>query len=89
MTASRLVTAMEDFVLSDGAAGTSMAVSANGSREVFLVPPRYVINHIPDAAGLLRVDHAKQRIEPIAIYDQCGGPTCNWSDIQQAAQAAI
>jgi hypothetical protein len=88
--ASRLVIAIEDFIEDDGASGEQMAAgSSQPSEEVYLVPPTYVLNHLPDAAGLIYVDHAARRIEFIEFFDTCGGPGYPWGTIKTKASAAL
>jgi len=90
MKASKMLTAVDDFIDDDGASGERMAVgSGHPPEEVYLVPPGYVLAHIPDAAILIRVDHAAKRIEFVEIYDQCGGPGFNWNAIRTRAVATL
>lgn len=88
--ASRLITAIEDFIEDDGASGEQMAVgSGRPPEEIYLVPPSYVLNHLPDAAGLLHVDHAARCIDFIEFFATCGGPGYAWNAVKARATAAL
>ena len=59
--ASRLLTAVEDFVRDGVSAGMRMAPNAGGGTlEDYLLPPHYVLAYAPDAAVLIRIDHAQK-----------------------------
>lgn len=79
----RLVNALEEFIRSDGTAGTPAAASANPPVEIFLVPPRFVLRHIADGAVLVRADHGRQTIEIGKVWGLYGGP----NEAQQFAEA--
>jgi hypothetical protein len=89
--ASRLVTALDDCVDSDGASGELMAIGSGNpiNEEVYLVPHSYLLASMPDAATLLHIDHTTQRIEFVEIYDTCGGPGYSWYKIAMRAKAAL
>lgn len=66
----RLTRCVEDFVQQD----TELSCRVLAEEvEIFLVPPRAVLAHIPDAAVLVRVDHANRRIDLIHLVPQYGG----------------
>ena len=88
--ASRLVTALEDFLRDELAGADRLApAAAGGAAEVFLVPPRFVLAHLPDAAALVRVDHATRRVAVVEVIDICGGPGMQWAAIEVAAAHAL
>ncbi len=89
--ASRLLTAVDDFVDSDGASGEKMATGSGNAlqEEVYLVPHSYLLASLPDAAVLVRIDHTTQKIEFVEIYEMCGGPGYAWSAIGVRAAAAL
>lgn len=89
-SASRLLTAVEDFIRDGLLGGDRLAGAAGGAVEVYLVPPRFVLAHLPDAAALIRVDHAGKRIEFVRIIASCGGPgETQWAEIEAMAEAAL
>jgi len=89
--AERLVSALEAFVQRHTQSSCRVAPEAGGPVEVFLEPPRYVLNHLPDAAALLRVDHGKKTIELIHIFMDYGGSgeRAQWKEALALTQDAL
>lgn len=89
LAAERLIRAMEDFASTN----TDLAckVIDRGDVEIFLVPPRYVLAHVPDAAVLIRVDHAGAQIDVIEIFAEYGGydEPVQWEHIKELALGAV
>jgi hypothetical protein len=85
--ASRLLTTIEDFI-DDPVTGERMAPNIAGATvEIYLVPPRYTLASLPDAAALVCVDHTNKRIEFVELYDVCG-PGFAWVTAVEAHAAA-
>jgi len=87
--AARLTTALEEFVLNDTEfAFCVLPEKKQGSVEVYMIPPRYVVMHIPDAAALVRVDHTNRTIELVEMFEDYGGfgEEKQWQDLSAAAQ---
>jgi hypothetical protein len=83
--AARLVDCLEAFVVAD----TDLAHGISEGQTVFyLVPPRFVLASIPDAAALVRVDHAKRRVEIVQIIEEYGGvqERVQWAEIVVVAR---
>jgi hypothetical protein len=84
--AARLISCLEEFVLTD----TDLAnrVVENEQVEIYLVPPRYVLMHVPDAAALVRVDHARKGVDVVRIIAEYGGPQerVQWDEIETFAR---
>jgi hypothetical protein len=81
----RLVQALEDFARTD----TELSCRIAGKRtEIYLVPPRYVLAHVPDAAALVRVDHAQRQIDVVLVLEDYGGydEPGQWTDVVRRAQ---
>jgi len=71
--AARLISALDDFV-ERGCSLSCIATAKNGEgREIYLEPPRYVLASLPDAAWLIRVNHAKRTIEVVHLLELYGG----------------
>jgi hypothetical protein len=82
--ADRLVQALEDFARTD----TDLSCKIAGSRiEIYLVPPRTVLAHVPDAAALVRVNHERQEIDVVRIVAPYGGydEAKQWDNVTRIA----
>jgi hypothetical protein len=88
-TAERLMRALEQFALTD--TDFACKVLEGAEIEVYLVPPRGVLAHVPDSAALIRVDHESERIEIIEIYEEYGGydEPAQWMQLRERALAAV
>lgn len=85
LRATRLVQCLEDFVRAD----TDLACRlVEGGIEIYLVPPRYVLAHVPDSAALVRVDHQHRQIDIVAVVDEYGGyqEQDQWEDLMRLAE---
>jgi hypothetical protein len=69
--AARLITCLEEFVVTDTDLANRVVVIEQV--EIYLVPPRYVLLHVPDAAALVRVDHAQRKVNIVRIIEEYGG----------------
>lgn len=90
--ASRLIAALEEFVWNGPSDGYRIEPEDSGSlEEVYLVPPRYVLQTIPDAAALVRVDHSMLEIEIILVRSDYGGPDekAQWTEIKAIAAESL
>jgi hypothetical protein len=90
--ASRLVTALEEFVWNGGESGSRVLPEGEEHQaEIYLVPPRFVLSNIPDAAALLRVDHVASMITIILVIENYGGPGegRQWAEIKRIANQAL
>lgn len=85
--AERLRLALEEFARTD----TELAwkVVEAGEIEIYLVPPRYVLRGVPDAAALILVNHAVREIEIVDIRNSYGGydEETQWQEIKEIALA--
>lgn len=89
--AERLLDALEDAVTAGLASSYRVLPQNPGSVEVFMVPPRYALLVVSDAAALVRVDHVAQTIEIIEVVENYGNPNepAQWLRLQQIAAQAI
>ena len=89
--AARLVTALEEFLRADSHTPYNVLQDLERRVDVCIVPPRYVLLGVPDAAALLRVDHSARRIDLIEIIDDYGGPGegAQWQQIIKSASEAL
>ena len=90
--ASRLITALEEFVWNGPSNGHRVEPEdSSGLVEIYLIPPRYILRMISDAAALVRVDHSVLEIEIILVRDEYGGPAekAQWAEIKQIAMTAL
>lgn len=89
LAAERMVRALEAFAGAD--TGLAGKVIERGDVEIYLVPPRYVLVHVPDAAALIRVNHATRQIDIVEIFEEYGGydEPAQWQNIRDAALAAV
>lgn len=71
--AERLIAAIESFVAQDTDTADRLARSADGQREVYLVPPGFVLATVPDAAVLVLVDHAARCFSLALLVEEYGG----------------
>lgn len=87
----RLVQSLEDFVRNDTTNACHVAGSASAATEVFLVPPRFVLAHVPDAAALVRVSHERAEIEIVEIIIEYGGynEQAQWERVKKLALEII
>jgi hypothetical protein len=67
----RLLQALELFALSD--TDYCCKVTERGAIEIFLVPHRQLLAHIPDVAALIEVNHDTLRITIIEVIEEYGG----------------
>lgn len=75
--ANRLVAALEAFALENTVYAdrvTPPRGAPRGMVEVFCVPPRSLLADMPDAAALVRVDHARRTVELMEVIEHYGGP---------------
>jgi hypothetical protein len=86
--AERLVRALEEFVRTD--TDFSSRILERADVEIYLVPQRYVLLHLPDPAAVVRVDHANATIDIVTIVNLYGGPDepAQWQEAQEIALAA-
>jgi len=84
----RLARCLEEFVQTD--TNLSCKVLGDGV-EIYLVPPRAVLAHIPDAAALVSVDHRQRRIEIVHIRREYGGfnESRQWTGITDVARELL
>jgi hypothetical protein len=84
----RLVRALEEFVRTD--TDLSSRIVERADIEIYLVPQRYVLRHLPDLAAVVRVDHANTQIDIVTIIDVYGGQDepAQWQAVQEIALAA-
>lgn len=68
--AERLWRCLEDFVQADTEHSCKI-LERNG--EFYLVPPRFVLAHVPDAAAVIRVIHRTRQLEIVEIISEYGG----------------
>ena len=89
--AGRLVTALEEFVLTDANAAYRIEPGDPGQIEIYMVPPRNVLVHLPDSAALIRVDHPRRRIELVTIFEEYGGhgEKEEWKKVRDIARQAV
>lgn len=89
--ASRLFSALEDFVVTKTRFSCRAAPDAESAVEVYLVPPRYVLAHLPDAAALVKVGHGMQKIELVHVFQEYGGAgeKAQWRAAQSLALSAL
>lgn len=81
----RLARCLESFVQTD----TDLSCKVLGeSIEIYLVPSRIVLAHIPDAAALVSVDHGRRRIEIAHVRQEYGGynEPSQWAEITDVAR---
>jgi hypothetical protein len=71
--AARLVYALEAFQGRDLGLSCLVAENDDGSRQIYLEPPRFVLANVPDAACLIRVDHGAGEFEIAHILEDYGG----------------
>jgi hypothetical protein len=86
--AERLRRAIEAFIKVDTELSCKVVESADV--EIYLVPPHYVLHTVPDAAALMRVDHAARAIDIANILDEYGGydETAQWTAVKEMALTA-
>jgi hypothetical protein len=86
--ASRLVDWLENSVVNE--ASRELCVK-NGDVEICLVPPRFVLVNLPDAAALIRIDHAAKTIEIVTIIELYGGRNepAEWLEITRSARRSV
>jgi hypothetical protein len=89
LAAERLVRALEEFVHAD--TDLSYKIVEDADIETYLVPPRYVLVHVPDAAALIRVNHASEQIDIVEIFEEYGGydEPAQWQQVKDLALAAV
>jgi hypothetical protein len=89
LAAERAVRALEKFAGTD--TGLACKVIEAGDVEVYLVPPRWVLVHIPDSAALIRVNHASKQIDIVEILEDYGGidEPAQWEQAKELALAAM
>lgn len=78
--AARLLDCLEAFLAAD----TDLAEGISEGPAVFyLVPPRFVLASMPDAAALVRVHHTRRRVEIVEIIEEYGGveEKVQWAEI--------
>jgi hypothetical protein len=82
--ASRLISALEEFVERDLDLSSLATERKRDGREIYLEPPRYVLAHMPDAACLIRVDHVPRTIEVVHLKEEYGGigESQQWNQIR-------
>jgi len=66
---ARLVDAFEEFCKMDTDHSDRIYRSADGVREVYVVPPRTELAQAPDAACLVLVDHNKRTIALVSYFE--------------------
>lgn len=88
---NRLIGALEEFARGDTVSADRLARSADGLIEVYMVPPRFVLAHLPDGAVLVRVDHRYRKLELVTIVDEYGGfdEAAQSRQIEEMARHAI
>jgi hypothetical protein len=69
--AARLVDCLERFVATDTDVADRIIVE--GQIEIYVVPPRFVLVHVPDAAALIRVNHARKQVDVVQIIEEYDG----------------
>lgn len=85
--ASRLVSALDEFVVTElDVAYRVLPEEPGGSIEIYIVPPRYVLI-VPDAAALIRVNHIKAMVDIILIIEEYG--ESKWPEVRRFAIAAL
>jgi hypothetical protein len=89
VAANRLLDALEGFVVTDTA--VSCRIFSGGALEFFLVPPRYVLAHVPDAAAMIRVNHDSKEIGIVAIIEEYGGVNeqAQWQNVVAVARRLV
>jgi hypothetical protein len=62
-----------------------------GKVDIYLVPPRFVLENLPDAAALLRIDHLTKRIHLVKIIPVYGAynEAAQWEEIKSWAANSI
>jgi hypothetical protein len=89
--ASRLVSALEEFVWNGVDVGYRVSPEESGGKtEVYIVPQKLLFG-IPDASALLLVDHAYSRIEIISVIELFSGPgeSEQWREIKRLSDKAL
>ena len=86
--AGRLIDWLENCVINE--ASRDLCVVGENA-EVYLVPPRFLLSNLPDAAALMRVDHSNKKIELVKVMELYGGygEAAQWDAITKVAQKAV
>jgi hypothetical protein len=71
--AARVVRALDEFQERDLGLSCLVTENEDGSRQIYLEPPRFVLANVPDAACLVRVDHGAREFEIVHILEDYGG----------------
>ena len=89
--AARLMDVLEEFVQMDTNSSYRVNSDARGTVEIYIVPPRYVLRHLPDAAALVRVSHTRREIELVEVMEEYGGfdEDDQWKEIIILAEKAL
>jgi len=85
LAAERLLRALEEFVGRD--TGIASKVLEHEDNEIYLVPPRFVLAHVPDIAAPVRVNHASRLIDIVEIIEEYGGydEPDQWKELEELA----
>jgi hypothetical protein len=88
---SRLFAAIEVFIQMDTDYSCCAAKNQKGDREVYLVPHRAFLAHLPDSATLIAVDHSKKQYELVEIFSDYGGPgePHQWTEAVQLSREYV
>lgn len=89
--AERLLDEFERFVERDTDASDRIFPLTNGNpKEVFMVPPSWILRHLPDAAVIASVDHTNKTISALQIFEDSDGDgtPSHWAVVQQIAKRA-
>jgi hypothetical protein len=85
--AARLVDWLESCIANEASRERCFT---DGKVDVYLVPPRFVLANLPDAAALVRVDHLTRKIDLIKIIAVYGGynEAAEWEQVKKLAAKA-
>jgi hypothetical protein len=86
-----LITALEEFVRSNGESADCIGRSADAAIEIYLVPPRFILRQLPSAAAMVRVNHAPREIRLTLIIEEYGGidESAQWNEMRELAVVQI
>jgi hypothetical protein len=87
----RLISALEEFLRADSHTNYRVLQDLDKRIDFCIVPPRYVLRGVPDAAVLVRIDHGATKIDIIQVIGEYGGfgESGQWQQIIKTASETI